>query len=87
MSVWLDKPKAVRTVDIRRPDGQLCDRFFKILLKLFPDLSHVRTVLPCCPAGPNFHIKPSRVRTKGMVVQTVDLMHAISIYVAPVFGP
>jgi hypothetical protein len=27
----------------------------------------------------NFHTKASRVRTKGMVVRTVDLMHAISI--------
>jgi hypothetical protein len=30
-------------------------------------------------AARNFHIKASRLRTGGMVVQTVDLMHAISI--------
>jgi len=34
-------------------------------------------VLPCCPDGRtsaarNFHIKASRVWTKGMVVRTVD---------------
>jgi hypothetical protein len=68
---------AFRTVDIRRPDGQLCDRLSKILLKFFPDLSHVQTVLPCRPddrtsAARNLHIKASGVRTKGMVVQTVD---------------
>jgi hypothetical protein len=41
-------------------------------------------VVPCRPDGctsaaSNFHTKASRIRTKGMVVQTVDLMHAISI--------
>jgi len=35
----------------------------------------------------NFHIKASRVRTKGMVIWTVDLMHAISISDARAFGP
>jgi hypothetical protein len=30
-------------------------------------------------AASNFHIKASHVRTKGMVVRTVDMMHAISI--------
>jgi hypothetical protein len=49
-------------------------------------------VLPYRPDGHtsavrNFHIKASRVRTKGMVVQTVDQMHAISIYVPRVSGP
>jgi hypothetical protein len=48
-------------------------------MKFFPDLSHVRAVVPCRPDGhtfavPNFHIKVSRIQTKGMVVQTVDLM-------------
>jgi hypothetical protein len=28
-------------VDIRRPDGQLCDRLSKISLKFFPVLSRV----------------------------------------------
>jgi len=41
-------------------------------------------MLPCCPddhtlAARNFHFKASRVWTKGMVVQTVDMMHEISI--------
>jgi hypothetical protein len=49
-------------------------------------------MLPCRPDGRtsaarNFHIEASRVRTKGMVVQTVDLMHAISIYDARASGP
>jgi hypothetical protein len=77
MSVWLKKPK-------RRPDGRhkafgrtTVWSAFQILLKFFPDLSHIRTVLPCCPDGltlaaRNFLIKASRVRT-------VDMMHAISI--------
>jgi hypothetical protein len=71
-------------VDITRPDGQLCDRLSKILLKFFPDLSRVLTVLPCCPDGltsaaRNFDIKALLVQTKGMVIRTVDYMHAISI--------
>jgi hypothetical protein len=77
MSVWLDKPR-------RRSDGQLCDRLSTISLKFFPDLSRFRTVLPCCldsrtSAARNFHIKALRIRTKGMVLRTVDLMHTISI--------
>jgi hypothetical protein len=40
--------------------------------------------VPCRPDGrtsatSNFLIKASRVQTGGMVVQTVDLMHTISI--------
>jgi hypothetical protein len=71
-------------VDIKRSDGQLCDRLSKISLKFFPVLSHVQTVLPCRPDGRtsaarNFHIKASRIQTKGMVVLTVDQMHTISI--------
>jgi hypothetical protein len=85
MSVWLDKPR-------HRLDGQLCDRLSKISLKFFPDLSCIRTALPCHPDGrtsaaPNLHIKASCVRTKGMIVWIVDLMHAISIYVARASGP
>jgi hypothetical protein len=41
----------------------------------------------CTSAARNFHIKALPVRTKGMVVQTVDLMHAISLYVAHAFEP
>lgn len=49
-------------------------------------------VLPCRPDGRtsavrNFHIKARRVRTIGMVVWKVDLMHTISIYVAHASGP
>jgi hypothetical protein len=74
----------VWTVDIRHLDRQLCDRLSKILLKFFPNLSRVQTVLHYRPDGRtsaarNFHIKASRIRTKGMVVWTVDQMHAISI--------
>jgi hypothetical protein len=61
-------------------------------LKFFPDLSRVRTVVLCRPDGHistarNFHIKASHVRTKGMVVRTVDQMHAISISVARASRP
>jgi hypothetical protein len=81
----------VRTIDIRRPDGQLCYLFSKISLKFFPELSRVWTVLPCLPDGRtftarNFHIKALPVRTIGMIVRTVDLMQAISIYVARASG-
>jgi hypothetical protein len=66
--------------------------FSKILLKFFPDLSRVRTVVSCRPDGrtsaaSNFHTRASHVRTKGMVVRTVDLMHAISISDARASGP
>jgi hypothetical protein len=66
--------------------------FQKISLKFFPDLSRFLTVVPCHPDGrtstlSNFHIKSLRIRTKGMVVWTVDLMHAISISDARASGP
>jgi len=66
--------------------------FPKILLKFFPDLSRVWTVVPYRPNGctsdaSNFHTKASRIRTKGMVIRTVDLMHAISIFDARKSGP
>jgi hypothetical protein len=38
-------------------------------------------------AASNFHIKASCVRNKGMVVQTVDLMHTIFISDARASGP
>jgi hypothetical protein len=65
---------------------------FQNLQKFFPDLSCVQTVLPCRPddrtsAARNFHIKASLVRTIGMVVRMIDLMHAISIDVARASGP
>jgi hypothetical protein len=92
MSVWLDKPR-------RRPDGghKVSGRTtvrsaFQNSQKFFPDISHVRTVLSCrpdgcTPAARNFHIKASRVQTMKAGVQTVVLMHVISIYVAHAFGP
>jgi hypothetical protein len=53
-------------------------------LKFFPDLSRVRTVVPCSldgrtSAARNFHIKALHVQTKGMVVRTIDQMHGISM--------
>jgi hypothetical protein len=71
-------------VVIGRLDEQLCDRLSKNSLKFFPNLSRVRTALPCrldgrISAARNFHIEASHIRTKGMVIRTVDLMHAISI--------
>jgi hypothetical protein len=91
MSVWLEKPR-------RRPDGRhkafgrTTVGLSKISLKFFLDLSRIRTVLPYRPvchtfAARNFHIKASRIRTIGMVVRTIDLMHAISIYVAHTSRP
>lgn len=79
-------------VDKGHSDGQLCDRLSKILLKFFPDFCRVRTMVPCCPdsrtlAVRNFHIKASCIWTKGMVVRTVDQMHAISISVTRTSGP
>jgi hypothetical protein len=49
-------------------------------------------VVPCHPDGcssaaSNFHTKASRIRTKRIVVRTVDLMHAISISDAHASGP
>jgi len=85
MRVWLEIPR-------RRPNGRhkasgwtTVRSTFQISQKFFPELNHVRTVFPCCPDGRtlaarNFHIKAWRFWTIRSVVQTVDLMHAISIY-------
>jgi hypothetical protein len=35
----------------------------------------------------NFHTKASRIRTKGMVVRMIDLMHAIPVSDAHASGP
>jgi hypothetical protein len=73
---------------MRRPDGSHKASGWTTVLstfqnsqKFFPDLSRIRTVVPDgrTSAASNFHIKASRIRTKEMVVRTVDLMHAISI--------
>jgi hypothetical protein len=77
MSVWLDKTE-------RRPDGQLCDRNFENFAEdllclraasgrwctIFRTVSRPLRVI---------HIKALRVRTRRMVVRTVDEMHTISI--------
>jgi hypothetical protein len=92
MSVWLEKLR-------RRPDGRhkasertTVPLAFQISQKFFPELSRVRTVLPCrldCStlAVCNFHIKAWRIQTMKTVVRTVNLMHAISIYEACASGP
>jgi hypothetical protein len=38
-------------------------------------------------AASNFHIEASRIRTRRMVVRTVDLMHAFSIFDTRASGP
>jgi hypothetical protein len=92
MSVWLEIPR-------RRPDGRhkafertFVRSAFQVLQKFFPELSRVRIVLPCCPDGRtlatcNFHIKARCVRTMTSIIQTVNLVHAISIYEARAFRP
>jgi hypothetical protein len=84
MSIWLEKPR-------HRPDGRhkasgrtTVQSAFQILQKFFPELSRIRTVLPCRLDGRtlaelNFHINASRVRTIEHVVQTVDQMYSISL--------
>jgi hypothetical protein len=92
MSVWLEIPKGCLN-GRHKASGQTTVRpAFQILQKFFPELSRVRTVLPCRPDGRtlvarNFHIKGSCVRTIGSVVWMVDLMHPISIYEAQESGP
>jgi hypothetical protein len=79
MSVWLEKPRCC-------PDGRhkafgwtTVRSAFQILQKFFPELSHIRRVLPyrpdgCTLAARNFHIKASRVRTIEHVVRTVTAL-------------
>jgi hypothetical protein len=92
MSVWLEKPRH-RPDSSHRALGRTTMRSaFQILQKFFPELSCVRTVLPCRPDGRtlaarNFHIKALHVRTMTSVVRTVNLMHAISIYEARASRP
>jgi hypothetical protein len=62
---------AIRTVNLSRLDGQLCDQnFWDFRWKSFLFESRVRTVRHCRPDGcmsatSNFHIRLSRVWTKG----------------------
>jgi len=92
MSGWLEIP-------MRRPDGRhkvswrtTVRLAFQISQKFFLELSRVQTVLPWHPnsrtsASHNFDIKAWHVWTITSVVQTVNLMHAISIYEAHASGP
>jgi hypothetical protein len=97
MSVWLDKPRR-HSDSGHKASGwttvqSAFQNFAEILSWFEPRLDDValssgqhrpdgRT-----SAARNFHMKASRVQTKGMVVWTVDQMHTISIYVARASGP
>jgi len=80
MSVWLEIPRR-RLDDRHKSSGRTTVRSsFQISLKFFPELSCIRTVLPCRPDGRtlaarNFHIKALRF-------WMVDLMHPIFIFEA-----
>jgi len=87
MSVWLEIPRRHLDGKHKASSRATVRSTFQILQKFFPELSRVRTVLPCRPdsrtlVAHNFHIKASRVWTIGSVVRTVDLMYAIFIYEA-----
>jgi hypothetical protein len=93
MSVWLDKTRH-RLDGNHGPSGRTTVRpkFQKFRWKSFLFESRIQTVLPCRPDGctslaSNFHIEASRVRTGGMAVRMVDLMHAISIFDSRESGP
>jgi hypothetical protein len=92
MSVWLDKIGR-RSVGSHRPSGWTTVRpkFWKFRWKSFLFKSRVHTVFPCLPnartsTASNFPIEASRIRTRRMVVRTVDLMHTISISKAHASG-
>jgi len=85
MSVWLDKPR-------HRPDGRHKASGRTTVRSAFQNFVQILSWFEPRPDGHtsaarNFHIKASCVRTKGMVIRTVDQMHAISIYVARASGP
>jgi hypothetical protein len=81
---WTD---AVRTVNLGRPDRQLCDRiFWKFCWKSFLFKIRVRTVRHWrldgyTSAASNFHIRLSASGPRGMNFRKAILQHAISIYV------
>jgi len=83
---------AVWTMNLSRPGDQLCDQNFRdFRKKSFLFESRVRTVRHCRSDGrtspaSNFLTKASRVKTRGMAFQTVDLQHTISISVGQVSG-
>jgi len=82
MSVWLDKPR-------HRPDGRHKASGRTTVRSAFQNFVEILSYRPDGRTSVvrNFHIKASYVRTKGIVVRTVDQMHAISIYVARASGP
>jgi hypothetical protein len=67
-----------------RLDGQLCDQLSENFAEII-FVSELRSdsgapsfgQLPSTTS--NFHIKALRIQARGMIVLTVDLMHAISI--------
>jgi hypothetical protein len=70
MSVWLDKPRL-------RPDGRHKASGRTTVRSAFQNFAKILSCFEPHPDGRtsaarNFHIKASRVRTKGMVVRTVD---------------
>jgi hypothetical protein len=77
MSIWLEKPRH-RLDGRHKASGRTTVRSvfqnFAEILSRFELRLDGRTL-----AARNFHIKASRVRTQGMVVRMIDLMHAISI--------
>jgi len=89
MSVWLEIPRHHLDGRHKAFGRTIMRSAFQNSLKIFPELSCVRMVLPCrldghTFAAHNFHIKASCVQTKGSIVRTIDLMHAIPIYEARV---
>jgi len=83
----------IRTVNLGRPDGQLCDRIFqKFCWKSFLFKTCVRSVRQWRPdhrtsTTSNFHIRLRASRPRGMNVRTVILQHAISISTMRASGP
>jgi hypothetical protein len=85
MSVWLDKTGCCPDGG-HRPSGRTTMRpkFWRFRWRSFLFESRIQTVVHChsdgrTSAASNFHIKASRVRTRRMGIQAVNLMNAISI--------
>jgi hypothetical protein len=84
---------AVRTVNLGRPDRQLCDRIFReFRWKSFLFKSRVRTVRHyrpdgCMSAASNFHIRLRASGSWGKNVWTAILQHAIYISDIRASGP
>jgi hypothetical protein len=84
---------AVRTVNLSRPNGQLCDRIFrKFRWKSFLFKSPIRTVRHWhldgrTSAASNFHIRLRASGPMGKNVRTAILQHSISISAMRASGP